>query len=126
MRLSIIGFLLMCLAGCANGFLSVAESPAQKGYGIERAYNILLEDALQIASAASTSASTRQSIQSAEARATPIVDSLSDALARYEVERARFDAGQSTAEQVTIAVTNLERWLTEAQAALVTLQDAFH
>lgn len=105
--------------------LSVAETASQRGYAIEKSYNILLEDALVIASAASTSNDVRQSIQRAEATATPIMDSLSDALAAYEVERAKFEAGQSTAEQVTLIASNLESWVENAKAALVSLQAAF-
>lgn len=120
-----IGLLLTLLAGCANGFLSAAETPAQKGYAIERAYNIVLEDALQIASAPATSASVRQSIQNAEATTTPVIDSLSDTLVLYEVERAKVAAGQSTTERLTVIATNLQSWVSQAQAALVSLQAAF-
>lgn len=124
-KIPAIGALLALLAGCANGFLSAAETPAQKGYAVERAYNIVLEDALEIASAPSTSASIRQSIQDAEATTTPVIDSLSDALVLYEVERAKVAAGQSTTERLTVIATNLSGWVEKAQAALVSLQAAF-
>jgi hypothetical protein len=124
-KFCLIGLLLAFVTGCANGFLSVAETPAQKGYAIERAYNIVLEDALQIASAPTTSASIRDSIQNAEARTTPVIDSLSDSLVLYEVERAKVAAGQGTAERLTVIATNLENWVAQAQTALITLQAAF-
>lgn len=124
-KLSVLGSLLAFLAGCANGFLSVAETPAQKGYAVERAYNIVLEDALVIASAPATSDSVRESIQRAEALTTPVIDSLSDTLVLYEVERAKVAAGQGTAERLTVIATNLESWVAQAQTALVSLQAAF-
>jgi hypothetical protein len=124
-KLCVIGVLLTFLAGCANGFLSVAETPAQKGYAIQSAYNIVLEDALEIASAPATSASIRDSIQTAEATTTPVIDSLSDALVLYEVERAKVAAGQGTADRLTIIAANLESWVLQAQTALITLQAAF-
>lgn len=124
-KLSVLGSLLAFLAGCANDFLSVAETPAQKGYAVERAYNIVLEDALVIASAPATSANVRESIQRAEALTTPVIDSLSDTLVLYEVERAKVAAGQGTAERLTVIATNLESWVAQAQTALVSLQAAF-
>jgi hypothetical protein len=124
-KVPLIGVLFVFLAGCANGFFSVAETPAQKAYGIERSYNIVLEDALEIASASSTSANVRESIQRAEATSTPVIDSLSDALAAYEVERAKVDTGVSTAELLAVVAANLENWIAEAQRALISLQSAF-
>src|SRR4030095_7938834 len=86
--------LAAALSACVLDPFKTAETPAQRGYAIEASYNILLEDALEIASAPTTTASVRDAIQAAEARSTPVIDSLSDALASYEIERAKFEAGQ--------------------------------
>ncbi len=125
LKFPVIGLLLAFLAGCANGFFSVAETPSQKGYGIERAYNIVLEDALEIASAPSTTAGLREAIQRAESKSTPTVDALSDSLAAYEVERAKVSVGLSTTELLAVVAANLEGWIAKAEQALVDLQTAF-
>lgn len=116
-------------AGCASNPIAIAETPAQKGYAIERSYNILLEQGVSLAR---TSDQVRAALQSAELRATPVVDSLSDALAAYEVARAEYElAVAARAEdvprltaQLTVVAQNLERWVAEARAALVELANA--
>lgn len=113
------------LSACANNPIAIAETAAQKGYAIERVYNIVLEDALEIGSAPSTSDDVRQAIRAAEAQATPVIDSMSDVLVLYEVERAKVDLGQSTAERLSIVAANLQSWILQAQAALVSMQEAF-
>jgi hypothetical protein len=108
---------------------ATAETAAQRlelrGYAIERSYNIILEDALVIASAPTTGASVRASIQRASASGTEVIDQLSDSLAAYAVERAKFNANQSTVEKLTVAADNLENWISRGDAALVALQAAF-
>jgi hypothetical protein len=96
-----------------------------RGYAIEASYNIILEDALVIASAPTTNASVRGAIQRASATGTDVIDQLSDALAAYSVERAKFDTNQSTVEKLTLAADNLENWITRGDAALIALQAAF-
>ena len=128
-RSATLGFLLtvttLVLGACANNPLSVAETASQRGYAIESAYNIILEDALAVASAPQTTPEVRQRIQAAEASATPIIGSMSDTLAAFEVERAKFDAGQSTQEKVSVVAANLTSWIDRAKAALINLQTAF-
>jgi len=113
------------VSACVLDPFKAAETPAQRGYAIEASYNILLEDALEIASAPTTTAAVREAIQRAEAQATPVIDSLSDALAAYEVERAKFDGGLSTAERMTLVAANLDQWVSNAKLTLVSFQSAF-
>lgn len=96
-----------------------------RGYAIERSFNIILEDALVIASAPTTQANITQAIQRASASGTDVIDELSDSLALYAVERAKFDAGQTTIDKLTLAANNLEVWIDRAGAALLALQAAF-
>lgn len=96
-----------------------------RGYAIERSFNIILEDALVIASAPTTQPNITQAIQRASASGTDVIDELSDSLALYAVERAKFDAGQTTVEKLTLAANNLEVWIDRAGAALLALQAAF-
>jgi len=120
-----IALIVSTLSACALNPFQAAETPAQRGYALEASYNIVLEDALAIASAPTTSASVRQAIKDAELKSTPTIVSLSDALAAYEVERAKFEIGQTTAERVEIVANNLATWVEEAKKALVALQLSF-
>ena len=67
----------------------------------------------------------RDAIQQAEAQATPVINSLSDALAAYEVERAKFEGGLSNQERMTLVAQNLDRWVSNAKLTLVSFQAAF-
>ena len=110
----------LVLTGCANG-LFVGETPAQRAYELEAAYNIVLESALDIAEA---QPNLRAGILNAEAAATPVIEGLSEAFADYEVARAAFASGETTAEQLAIVAANLDGWISQAQAALVALSRA--
>jgi len=96
-----------------------------RGYAIEKSYNIILEDALAIASAPTTTEVVKARIQSASATGTDAIDQLSDSLARFAVERAKVDAGQSTVEKLTVVADNLQDWVNRASVALIALQAAF-
>lgn len=96
-----------------------------RAWALEREYNIILEDALVVASAPTTNANVQAAIQRASASGTAVIDSLSDAAAAFAVERAKLEAGQSTVEKVTVAVNNLDSWITKGSAALLALQAAF-
>jgi hypothetical protein len=122
------------LQGCAvlqgpQKAAATAETAAQRlelrGYAIESSYNIILEDALVIASAPTTTSNVQAAIQRASQSGTQVIDQLSDSLAAYAVERAKFDAGQTTIDQLTIAASNLEGWISRGNAALLALQAAF-
>jgi len=120
-----ISVLAVTIAACVLDPFKTAETPAQRGYALEASYNIVLEDALEIASAPTTTAQVRDAIKAAEARSTPVIDSLSDALADYEIERAKFEAGQSNAERLTIVSGNLAGWVESAKQTLISFQAAF-
>jgi hypothetical protein len=85
----------------------------------------VLEDALVVASNWRTEQSVRAAIQRASAAGTEVVDQLSDALAEYAVERAKFDANQSTAERLAVVAQNLDGWVGRGNAALIALQGSF-
>lgn len=97
-----------------------------RGYAIERSWNILLEDALVIASAPTTTQSVQTAVQRASAAGTSVVDQMSDQLAAFAVERAKFEAGQSTVEVMTIVTNNLQDWVNRAEGALLNLRSALN
>lgn len=106
---------------CANNPLAIAETPLQKAYAIEASYNIVLEQSIEVARAQPT---LRDEIQAVEARTTPIIDSLGQAIVEYTVERAKFAQGMTSAAAAEVVARNLDDWLTRAEAALVSLATA--
>ncbi len=107
-----------CAVGCASNPISVAETPLQKAYAIEASYNIVLEQAVEVARA---QPALRDRIQTIEARTTPIIDQLGERIVDYTVERAKLNAEQTTAERVAVVAANLEAWIGQAETALVDL-----
>ncbi len=117
-------FLCVTLMACGANPFKYTETPAQKAYAIERAYNIVLEGALDIVSSPASSPWLKSSIRLVERQTTPVIDSLSNALAEYEIVRAQLSQGESSDEKLTIAAANLEDWVGQAEAALSQLATA--
>lgn len=116
---------VLAVAGCATGNpISIAETPSQKGYAIEKSYNIILEGAVDLVADSSTPNSVKMAIGRAEAAATPVIDSLSQSLADYVVARAQFEAGMSTEAKLDAVSRNLAGWITQAERALLSLATA--
>jgi hypothetical protein len=116
--------LLMALAigGCgATKPYEAAETPMQKAYAISASYNVVLESARDIVVDDSVDIRVRRFIQTVEARTTPTVDELENALALYLVEKAKFDRGQTTAEKLEVVNNNLIYWLDRGELALTDL-----
>ena len=115
--------LALAVAGCASNPIAIAETPAQKAYAIERVYNIVLEQALE---ASRNNATIRVKVQAVEPRTTAIVDALSDAFVDYELARAALDTGgDGAAARLATVASNLERWIMQAEEALLELSAAF-
>lgn len=112
------------LEACSVNPLQVAETPAQRAYALERAYNIVLENAVTIVENPATPEGLRERIRDVEASTTPLIDALSNAFASYEYARAEFELGESTEERLAIAAASLEEWLTRAEQALIELSRA--
>lgn len=113
---------LAMLAACAANPLQIAETPAQQAYAIERVYtDVVLAQAVELAAA---QPNMRPGIQAVERRTTPVIDQLVDAIAAYEIERAKFAQGETTEARLVIVAENLESWLDQAQRALIELDAA--
>ncbi len=117
-------FVFVALAGCSTNPFKYTDTPAQKAYAIERAYNIVLEGALDVVSSPATSASIKSSIRRVEAQTTPVIDSLANAFAQYEVVRAQLAQGESSDEKLAIAAAELDNWVRQAERALAQLANA--
>lgn len=114
----VIACVAAVMTACANNPLRVAETPLQKAYAIEASYNIVLEQAVNVAT---SQPDLRQRIQQVEARTTPTIDQLGQLMVAYTVERAKVAAGESTEARLTIVAGNLENWITQAERALIDL-----
>ena len=117
-------FLCVTLMACGANPFKYTETPAQKAYAIERAYNIVLEGALDIVRSPAVEEWTKSCIRRVEAQTTPVINELSDAFADYEIVRAQLSQGESSDEKLTIAAANLEDWVRRAEAALSQLATA--
>lgn len=69
-------------------------------------------------------AKARDAIISADEKAKPVADNLDKALDKVIEIRAAIAAGTSTPEQLTIALTNLDKWVTEAGPLVSNLVNA--
>ena len=116
---------VLAIAGCTTGNpISIAETPSQKAYAIERSYNVLLETAVALASDSATPNSLKRALGRAERAATPVIDSLSDAVTDYVVARANFTQGMTTDAKLDVVSRNLDGWITQAERALTSLARA--
>lgn len=113
---------VMALSGCAsvNPF-AVAETPTQQVYALESTYNIVLAQAVKALQMDATSLSTKDKIRRAERRATPAIESLSSAFKDYRLALIQINQGQTPDEKIEILAANLERYITQAEAAIANL-----
>jgi len=125
-RSSVLLFITMlALAGCQSiNPMSIAETPAQKAYALERSYNIVLAGALDLVNDPAVPAGVKSNIRSVERRTTPIVDNLSQAFADYTVARAALSSGTGSQERIEVIAANLEGWIKQAERAIVELANA--
>jgi len=113
--------LAILLAGGAENPFKTAKTPEQKAYVIERSYNIVLLGALDLINNPIISDSIKAGIRSVEKRTTPVIDDLAKAASAYTVAKSALDQGQGNEERLTIVAANIEKWITQAEAAIVSL-----
>lgn len=117
--------LAVLVTGCARlNPIAAAETPAQKAYAISASYNVLLESAADVVEDTTAPMELRRAVQQTELRTTPVIESLEASFAAYQVARAQFAAGATTADRLEIAAENLAQWLAQAEGALVELAAA--
>lgn len=118
----IVALVALCaIAGCASNPIAIAETPLQTAYAIEGSYNIVLEHAVELAE---SNQGVREAVLRVEARTTPIVDSLSTAIADYVTARSALALGEGDEARLAVVAANLETWIAQAQRALVDLAAA--
>lgn len=114
----------LAAAGCSPNPIATAETPNQKAGALLGVWNILYEDAVLILEDRSIPNSIAMPINNARIAGTRIAQSLAKALVQYEIESAKLAAGETTAEKLTIAADNLDRWLDQLQAVYINLAQA--
>lgn len=87
-----------------------AESAAVCGYSVYGTFVIAQETAAKIATDVGPGA-VRNKIIAAEEAAKPVGDKLYQALVEYETIRVQLAAGSSTQEKLTIALANINTWI---------------
>jgi hypothetical protein len=104
--------------------MSKPENVQLCGYANYGTFVIFEEQAAKIAQDPALSEAARQAIVKADEVAKPVADNLYSALLQYEAVRGEIAAGRSTEDRLTVAVTNLNRWVTEAAPLITNLVNA--
>ena len=120
--LVIIAFALQACA--AYNPVSKAETTEQRAYAIYGTFVIVEEAAAELIASGTLSDDTVLAIAAADERAKPTADLLIEALEEYLVIKAQLAAGESTQEQLDIAVTNLNLWVERVVPLVNTLRAA--
>ncbi len=118
--------LALMLASCASSPTGIAETTAQRGYAVLGEYNLLLEPIVEIIEDESAPLELRRALQNAEARATPVMDSLQAALERYTDARVAWasEPTSTNAERLDLVSDNLAGWVEDASNVLAELDAA--
>lgn len=97
---------------------AAAESPEQHAYALYGQFVIAEEAGAKLAEHPSTPSSVKQAIATADAAAKPIADNLLAAARDVMVIRSQVRAGTNTEEKLTIAVANLDQWVSDLRPKL--------
>ena len=115
-------FAVLLIAGCGiTSPFKAAETTSQKAYAVTASYNVVLEAARDIVVDSTVNNDVRRAVQRVEARTTPIINELEDALALYTAERLKFENAQTTEARLDVVSANLVDWLARGEQALVEL-----
>lgn len=127
--LTILGAILFSwgiahLPGCASNPLSIAQDTEQRAYAVYGTFVIVEEQAARAVQNPSIPDAVKVAIRSADARAKPTADALAQAVRDYDDASGAIKAGGSTTASLTVAATNLQKWLIEAQSDVGDLVNA--
>lgn len=113
------------LFGCKGANpVSVAETPEQKAFALYGVYVVFAEEALTLAQTPSVPASIRLGLVNAEAVAKPSADALKAAYDEAVMIAREVATGATPEEKYVIAITNLNKWVTDSAPVITALQTA--
>ena len=106
---------LLFLQSCASvNPVSKAETIEQKAYATYGTFVIFEEKAAELVSSGTLPDDVSLAIIDADERAKGVADSLLDATIEFIKIRNQLAAGETTQEQLDIAVANLDEWINRA------------
>lgn len=111
------------LPGCVANPVSGAEDSEQRAYAIYGTFVIVEEQAAKLVASPQIPNPVVSAIKIADSRAKPSADALVQAVRDYDDASHALKAGTGSADKLTIATANLQKWVTQAQtdvSALVT------
>jgi len=115
LQLQLLLFVAFALQACqGTNPVAAANSIELQAYAISGTYGIYQEKGLELIQRGNLPNSVSLRLIAAEERLTPIVDELDKALDLVEQVKADLSRGESTSEQVAIALTELNNWLNQA------------
>lgn len=108
--------------GCASSNpVAAASDTPQRAYALYGTFVVVEEQAARLMPDPNISASVKNTIRRADARAKPSADALLQALLQYEHVVAQVKAGQTTTDMIAIADQNLATWVTQTTQDIQTL-----
>lgn len=121
---ALVALLLLTLAlyGCITRPVSVAKDSEQRAYALYGEFVIFEEEASRLRG--SVPAAVYVGVQRADAVAKPTADSLLQAVHDYDTISAQLRAGNSTQDKLTVATSNLQTWVTQAETDVENLVSA--
>jgi hypothetical protein len=116
-------FVVAAFIACATMPMKAAAQMAEeKAYALQRSYIVVLNDALLVARNPQTQPNAVEAIKAAIAKAGPVVDEMDKAAVDVSLERAKFNAGQSTAKKLKAVETSLQDWIAKAEQQLLAVR----
>jgi hypothetical protein len=117
-------FALLAAACQTPNPVAVAETAEQKAFAIYGTYVVFSEQAAILAATPTIPASVRLGLVNAEGAAKPSADALKAAYDQAVAIAKEVAVGTSPQERYTIALTNLNRWITDASPTINALKAA--
>lgn len=112
----------LMLTACAGSPIKTAQTVEQKAYAAYGTYVITSEHAAQLTAPTSTvAAPVKLAIIQAAQKSQPVVDSMLKGFQAYQVARSDFDAKKIDQSALSVTVSSLDSWVTQAQAVITNL-----
>lgn len=119
--------ILPVLHGCPGAYnpFKQAVTAEQKAYALYGTYSIFTKKMADLVETGTLPSNVSLGLIEAESRATPVVNKLSEALDQAVEIAAEVAAGRTSQEKYAIAITNLNKWITEADPLIRNVVDAY-
>lgn len=114
-------FTLGKIQGCANSPVIVAQDSEQRAYAIYGTFVIVEEQAAGLVGSPGVPNTVVVAIRQADAKAKPSADALVQAVRDYDAASHQLKTGGGSADKVSIASSNLVKWVSQAQTDVAAL-----